>query len=115
MMAAYYLIPLMVLVIVWLCLEERLKGRRAIASVLICVIAGSCGVYYPFFFSFLLLVAGMFSWWNRRSVAPLVGALVLIGVVAGTLAINHLPSIINAHMVQRRWVTEAWEMLRSWV
>ena len=95
MMAAYYLVPLMVLVTVWICLEQRLKGPKAIASVVICVAAGSCGVYYPFFFCFLLLVAGVFAWANRRGVAPLVAAVVLTGVVAGTLVINHLPSIIS--------------------
>jgi phosphoglycerol transferase len=94
MMAAYYLVPLMVLVLVWVCLEQRLKGRKAVASVLICVMAGSCGVYYPFFFCALLLVAGLFSWWNRRNFATLVAALVLTGIVAGTLVINHLPTII---------------------
>lgn len=94
MMAAYYLVPLMVLVLVWICLEERLRGRKAIASIVICVIAGSCGVYYPHFFCFLLLVAGVFTWWNRRRVAPLLTALVLTGIVTGAVVINHLPSII---------------------
>ena len=94
MVAAYYLVPLMVLVIAWICLEERLRDRKAIASLVICVIAGSCGVYYPHFFCYLLLVAGVFSWWNRRNVAPLLTALVLIVVVAGTVVINHLPSIM---------------------
>ena len=94
MVAAYYLVPLMVLVVAWICLEERLRGRKAIASLVICVIAGSCGVYYPHFFCFLLLVAGVFSWWNRRNVAPLLTALVLTAVVAGTVVINHLPSIM---------------------
>jgi phosphoglycerol transferase len=84
----------MVLVVAWICLEERLRGRKAIASLVICVIAGSCGVYYPHFFCFLLLVAGVFSWWNRRNVAPLLTALVLTAVVAGTVVINHLPSIM---------------------
>jgi phosphoglycerol transferase len=28
MMGAYYLVPLMVLVIVWVCLEQRLKGWK---------------------------------------------------------------------------------------
>lgn len=93
-MAAYYVVPLMVLVLVWICLEERLKGRKAISSIVICFIAGSCGVYYPYFFCFLLLVAGVFSWWNRRSVAPILAALVLTGVVAGTMVVNHLPTII---------------------
>ncbi|HKS10254.1 MAG TPA: hypothetical protein VJS13_11950 [Pyrinomonadaceae bacterium] len=94
MMAAYYLVPLMVLVCVWICLEGRLTRPKAIASVVICMLAGSSGVYYPYFFCFLLLVAGAFAWANRRSVAPLVAAVVLTGVVAGTLVINHLPSII---------------------
>jgi phosphoglycerol transferase len=94
MMAAYYLVPLMALVVVWICLEERLKGRKAIASLVICVIAGSCGVYYPQFFCYLLLVAGVVSWWNRHSLAPLLAALVLTGVVAGAVVINHIPTII---------------------
>ena len=94
MMGAYYLVPLMVLVVVWICLEPRLRGWKAIAGIAICVIAGSGGVYYPFFFCFLLLVAGVSSWWNRRSVAPLVAALVLTGVVFGSVVINHLPTII---------------------
>ena len=68
--------------------------RKAIASIVICVISGSCGVYYPYFFCYLLLVAGGFAWWNRRSVAPFLAALVLTGVVAGTLVLNHLPTII---------------------
>ena len=93
MMAAYYLIPLMVLVMMWVCLEQRLQGRKLIASVVICIIGG-CGVYYPFFFAFLLPVAGVVAWWNRRSVAPLVAGLVLSGVVAGTMVVNHLPTII---------------------
>jgi hypothetical protein len=94
MMAAYYLVPLMVLVVVWVCSEERLKGGKAIASIVICVIAGSCGVYYPFFFAFLLVVAGAFSWWNRRNVAPLLAAAMLTAIVTGTLVLNHLPTII---------------------
>lgn len=94
MMAAYYLVPLMVLVTVWICLEPRLKGPKLIASVVICVAAGSSGVYYPFFFCFLLVVAGVFAWANRRNVAPLVAGVALIGIVGGTLVINHLPSII---------------------
>jgi len=94
MMAAYYLVPLMVLVLAWICLEDRLRGRKAIASIVICVIAGSCGVYYPEFFCFLLLVAGAVSWWNRRCLAALVASLVLTGVVAGAVVINHIPTII---------------------
>jgi phosphoglycerol transferase len=74
--------------------RAAVEGLEIIVSILICVAAGSSGVYYPFFFCFLLLVAGVSSWWNRRSVAPLVASLVLTGVVFGTLVINHLPTII---------------------
>lgn len=109
LMAAYYLVPLIVLVMLWICLEERLliyvpenrrrprldfKTGKAIASVVICVVVGSCGVYYPYFSCFLLLVAGVISWWNRRSLAPLLAAVLLTGVVMGPVLVNHLPTIM---------------------
>jgi len=109
LMAAYYLVPLMILVMLWICLEERLliyvpenrrwfrldlKNRKAIASVVICVVVGSCGVYYPYFSCFLLLVAGVTAWLNRHSLAPLLAAVLLIGVVMGTVLVNHLPTIM---------------------
>ena len=95
LMAAYYLVPLMVLVILWICLEERFdwKNRKALVSLAICVVVGSSGVYYPYFSCFLLLVAGIISWWNRRSWSSLLAAVVLTGVVACTVVVNHLPTI----------------------
>jgi phosphoglycerol transferase len=101
-------VPLMVLVVVWLALGEQfliyvpenqrwprldLSNHKAIISVIVCVIVGSCGVYYPYFSCFLLLVAGLTSWWNRRSFSYALTAVLLIGLVAGTVMVNHLASI----------------------
>jgi phosphoglycerol transferase len=94
LMAAYYLVPLMVLVMMWICSEERLRGRKLIASILICAVVGSCGVYYPYFSCFLLLISGLTAWWKRRSVAPMLTALLLTAVVAGSVIVNHVPTII---------------------
>lgn len=94
LMAAYYLVPLMVLVMMWIYSEERLRGRKAIASIVICAVVGSCGVYYPYFSCFLLLVAGVTAWLKRRNIAPMVTALVLTAVVAGSVIVNHLPTVI---------------------
>lgn len=108
LMAAYYPVPLIVLVMLWICSEERflfipheryrwpridLKSRKTILSIIVCVIMGSCGVYYPFFAVLLLLLAGLVSCCNQRTIYPLLTSLVLIGVVGATLLINHLPSI----------------------
>lgn len=95
-LAAYYLVPLMVLVILWVCQEEHFawKSRKALFSVVVCVCVGCCGVYYPFFSCFLLMIAGLTAALNRRSLSLVVPALVLTGLVAGTVAINHLPTAI---------------------
>jgi phosphoglycerol transferase len=58
-LSAYYIVPLAILVILWLTTELIApRTRKFIISVLICILLGTSGVYYPFFFCFLLLVAG---------------------------------------------------------
>lgn len=95
LLAAYYLVPLMVLVVLWISLGERfdLKSHKAIFSVIVCVIVGACGVYYPFFFCFLLLIAGIVAWWNSRRVSTLMTAVLLIALVGASVVLNHLPTI----------------------
>ena len=108
LLAAYYLIPLMVLVLVWVSSADRFlvyaseghrwprfewKSQIALFTVIVCIIAGSCGVYYPFFFCFLLLIAGIVSWFNSRRVAPLLTAMLLIALVCASVVVNHLPTI----------------------
>jgi phosphoglycerol transferase len=108
LMAAYYLVPLIVLVMVWIALGEQflihrsehsrwprfeLKSHKAIFSVVVCVIMGSCGVYYPYFSCFLILIAGLIASWNQRRISALLTALVLVGLIGATVVVNHLPTI----------------------
>ena len=84
-LAAYYLIPLIVMVLLWICTGKPLFGggggddqprRRwvspnAIMSILICLAAGSAGVYCAFFASFLLIIAGGVAFARQRSLRSL--------------------------------------------
>jgi hypothetical protein len=111
-LAAYYVLPLMILVILWVCFGEpflvhirekgkwpkfELRSHKAIFSLLVCVIIGSCGIYYPFFSCFLLLVAGVTAWVHRKNTSVLLAAAILIGFVCATVLINHLPLVIYQH------------------
>jgi hypothetical protein len=69
------------------------KSPTALFSVVLCVLVGACGVYYPYFFCFLLLVAGIAASFNNRRVSPLLTAVFLIALVAGSIVVNHLPTI----------------------
>lgn len=108
LLAAYYLVPLMVLVVLWISFGERflvyvsenhrwpsfdLKNPKAVFSLIVCVVVGSCGVYYPFFFCFFLLIAGIAAWLNSRHVSPFLTAVLLIALVGASVVLNHLPTI----------------------
>jgi len=94
-LSAYYVVPLAVLVLLWLTTEELApRTRKFILSVLICILLGSSGVYYPFFFCFLLLVAGAIGALKFQRLRPLVMALLLVGITSATVAINLSPSFI---------------------
>jgi hypothetical protein len=108
-LASYYLIPLMVLVIVWVYAEKvRLFDRGAegrwsrknvlsfevLASVVICLLMSSGGVYYAFFGCFLLLVAGITSSLWKNKFQPLGVATVLVVVTSLGVFANILPSLL---------------------
>ncbi|HEY2961259.1 MAG TPA: hypothetical protein VGJ37_02515 [Pyrinomonadaceae bacterium] len=92
---AYYVVPLAILVMLWLTTEVLApRTRKFIISVLICILLGCSGVYYPFFFCFLLLVAGAIGALKFKRLQPLVMALVFTGITTVTVVINLSPSII---------------------
>ena len=108
-LAAYYLLPLMIIVVLWLAsgesllfekIEDRrwprlkIKSRKSIFSLIACVAVGSCGIYYPFFSSFLLLIAGIYASLNRRTVNPLLAASLLTVFMFAVVLINLSPRII---------------------
>ncbi|HWB11214.1 MAG TPA: hypothetical protein VG826_18440 [Pirellulales bacterium] len=111
-LAAYYVVPLSVLVAIWICLgrlgvtdagEPRLEQqsvgggsprRRLGLSVLISALQSSAGVYYAFFASFLFLVASVAACWRNRSLRPFVPAALLVAVTVAGVAANTAPSLI---------------------
>jgi len=91
----YYVVPLAIMVLLWLTTELIItRGRKFIISVLIAILLGCSGVYYPFFFCFLLLVAGAIGVLKFRRLRPLVMALVFAGITTTTVLINLSPSFI---------------------
>ena len=110
-LASYYLVPLMIMVILWVCLDEpmfsvaegnggtqrRWAGSRGMTGIAICVLVASAGVYYAFFAGFFLLVAGVFACCYTRSRRPLLTSGVLLAVLCLAFLVNVSPSILYAY------------------
>jgi len=108
-LSAYYFIPLVVLVLIWVASDQliNLRSRKFILSVVVCVLVGSNSVYYPFFACFLLLIAGLSAALIKRSLRPLAPAMLLVAVTFAVVVINFAPSIVylykhgDAHVADR--------------
>jgi phosphoglycerol transferase len=105
MLASYFLVPLMVLVALWLCQPKSLFGRRRasrlgvplfprwLGAILICMAAASAGHYYACFGCFFFVLASVRASLRFRQWRNVRDAVLLVCVVATTLAINLLPNI----------------------
>ena len=94
-LSAYYVVPPAVLLMLWLTTQELpARTKKFILGVLICILLGSSGVYYPFFFCFLLLVAGANGALKFQKLRPLALSLIFVGTTTATVAINLSPSLI---------------------
>ena len=106
-LAAYYLVPLAVMVALWIMtgavslVDE--SGRRwsrrpcrakLIASSIICVLLASSGVYYAFFACFFFLVAGVVAALRHGRVRNLALPLALVALTTTVLTAHFLPSIL---------------------
>jgi phosphoglycerol transferase len=128
-LAAYYLVPLTVLIILWLYLGENLLfggalgsggpapslRRKSLVSLVICLLVASAGVYYAFFACFLLLVAGTAAAFARRQITPAANALVYVALVSAGVGVNLAPTFFywlrhgaNPEAVVRHWVGAEW-------
>lgn len=95
LLSAYYVVPLAVMVLLWISNEELLpRSKKFLISLVICVLLGSSGVYFPFFFCYLALVAGAVGSLKLQRLRPVTTALALIVITCVTIAINLSPSII---------------------
>ena len=105
--SAYYMVPLMVLVILWvylgrLLLFRQINGRTRLhlrdwrlgVAVLVGIIIASSGAYYSFFGCFLLLIAGFIASARSKCLYHLLTAVVLVAVMGVTVAVNLAPSVI---------------------
>lgn len=108
-LASYYMVPLMVMVIIWLYSDTYLLFRtdkdtckqrldlwshKSIISILICVLISSTIAYYVFFSCFFLLIAGMAASLSKKRPYPAITAIILLGVILGGAFINLLPTLI---------------------
>ncbi len=106
-LGAYYLVPLMILVIVRVYLGDAillrrsengwqwcLRERKTWGSLAICALVASSGIYYAFFGCFFLVVAGLGTALGRRVWQPLaVAALLSTLIVLGGL-LNLTPTFL---------------------
>jgi phosphoglycerol transferase len=108
MYGTYYMVPLMVMVMLWaLSGELRLRAqdgsgetskshkRKWIIAVLICLFVGSTGcAYYPFFAVALFVITGLVMVFRQRSVRALALPGVLAGLVFSSLLLNVTPTLL---------------------
>lgn len=106
-LAAYFLVPLAVMVVLWmatgrLSLVDDVTGKfrlgwrdpKLIASLVISLMISAGGTYYAYFTCFFLLIAGGMAALQRRQAKHLVLPAALIAVILGGLIINMLPSML---------------------
>ncbi|HVR42194.1 MAG TPA: hypothetical protein VMS56_02015 [Thermoanaerobaculia bacterium] len=98
-LSGYYLVPVAVLIAVEIsrgnALLDRARPARLAAVVLACVALGSSGIYYPFFASLFIVLAGVTASLLRRSRAPFGTSAAIAGIIFASLVFNHLPSIVK--------------------
>jgi phosphoglycerol transferase len=106
-LAAYFLVPLAVMVCVWLYRDGELLfresedgrarldlGGRALGAIAICGLIGAGGIYYAAFTCCLLMVAGLGAAVARRRLHPLGSAALLVGLIAAVGVANLVPSVL---------------------
>jgi phosphoglycerol transferase len=108
-LASHYLIPLIVLVILWIFSGDlgslsydainkgekfKLTHNKFWLSVIICILAASSGIYYAFFSLLFLFVAGASTSFLKKKIYPLVLSGVLMGFILLGILINVSPTLI---------------------
>lgn len=95
-LSSYYTIPLST----WLALliadqEMKFSKKEAILYVVIAVLIGSSGVYYAYFASFFIFIAGLIAVCKSKKAKCFYPAAVLVSIIVAAGAINVAPSIIH--------------------
>src|SRR5450759_714435 len=107
-LATYWIIPLLLLVLVWLDSSDpplvkhgaggwfpfALRNRRSIAALVICAAVGASGVYYMFFGCFFLAVVGLRATLRDRSYRVALAAVALVLISGFVFAAQMVPSVV---------------------
>ena len=109
LLAAYYVVPLMVMVVLQVYLDHDLffrrdrqrkrlvgtwRSSRSLVALALCVIFASTGVYYAFFTCFLLAVAGAAACFHNKRLDSAYRATIAIAVVSVAVTVNVLPTLV---------------------
>ena len=112
LLAAYYMIPPIVMVILWVYKRDDMffnydinkqklvfgfLNKKAISALLICILISSSGIYYAFFACFFLAVAGISSFLWGKKVHYLITSVILIAVISAGVLINISPTLSYNH------------------
>jgi phosphoglycerol transferase len=107
-LSMYWIVPALVLVLVWLDSPEpplvrkaaggrfplQVRTPRTIAALAICAVAGACGVYYAFFGCFFLLLVGLRAAFRDRDRRPALAAVILVLVSACVFGLQMIPNAV---------------------
>jgi phosphoglycerol transferase len=111
-LSAYYMIPLIVMVILWIYTDKSflfnadknnsklrfgLLNYKSMISIIICILVSSTCIYYAFFSCFLLVIAGVSSSISQKNKYPLLTSGILIAVIIIGGLINASPALIYQH------------------
>ncbi len=102
-LSAYFLVPLMTMVVLWLWIGDTLlegqepdrlylSRRQIVSMTLICGLVGSSFAYYAFFGCYFLVVAGLVAAIRFRHPMRLAWGIGLASVIFAVLIINESPS-----------------------
>jgi phosphoglycerol transferase len=106
---AFFQVPLAMMMVLWVCGDDpplmgggpsgglglELRSKRAVASLLVCVLTATTGLYYAFFTAVLLVVGGAWASAERRSWRNVLGGLALAGTIAIVMGLAGLPTILH--------------------
>jgi phosphoglycerol transferase len=107
-LSCYFLVPLMVLVLVWVCQGEEILFRRdktirivwrsgkSLGSIVICIFVACGGLYYAFFACGFLLIAGLAGTVRQKRWYPLASGSALTCVLISAGVLNISPTLLYA-------------------
>ncbi|MGE5473042.1 MAG: hypothetical protein ACM3UU_02340 [Ignavibacteriales bacterium] len=107
--AAYYLIPLQILMVLWIYsnksiffrninnkMKLNLLNKSSLFCLVICILVSCEGIYSAFFVCFFIFIAGISSLIKSKQFSNFLTALILIGIIFAGTILNHLPSFYYA-------------------